>query len=103
MGGPGHQCRDCPALFYGFVVSHRTRRRSRGRPAEEATAGVSYMSRLLKLIAAPVVLVLKQPRLAAEIGLVFLIALIWFAGPWVGLESVDGRVQTIIGIVIFRT
>jgi type VI secretion system protein ImpL len=61
------------------------------------------MRRILRLFAAPFLFVLKQPRLTAEIGIVFLVALVWFAGPWLGLESVDGRVQAIIGIVILRT
>ena len=60
------------------------------------------MKRLFALFAAPLVALLKQPQLAAEIAAAFLIVLVWFAGPWVGLESLDARVQAVIGIVVLR-
>ncbi len=60
------------------------------------------MKRAFGLLAAPLVVLLKQPQLAAEIAAAFLIVLVWFAGPWVGLESLDARVQAIIGIVVLR-
>ena len=60
------------------------------------------MKRLLLALSAPVLALLKHPRLVIEIGVVFAIALIWFAGPWVGFDSVEGRVQVIIGIVLLR-
>lgn len=60
------------------------------------------MKQMFTFLKAPFVALLKQPRLAAEIAVVFLIALVWFTGPWIGLDSVDGRVQVIIGIVVLR-
>lgn len=60
------------------------------------------MKRLLGWVVSPVVWVLRQPRLAIEMGVVFLITLVWFAGPFLGFESVDGRVQAIIAIVVLR-
>ncbi len=60
------------------------------------------MKRFVALVKAPVVALLNQPQLAAEIASGFLMALIWFAGPWIGLESADARIQAIIGIVILR-
>lgn len=60
------------------------------------------MKRLLLALSAPVRALLKHPRLVIEIGVVFAIALIWFAGPWVGFDSVEARVQVIIGIVLLR-
>ncbi len=60
------------------------------------------MKRLLLALSAPVRALLKHPRLVIEIGVVFAIALIWVAGPWVGFDSVEGRVQVIIGIVLLR-
>ena len=60
------------------------------------------MKRLLAWLKAAALFVLEQPRLAADIGIVFLIALIWFAGPFVGLESVDTRVQLIFAIAVLR-
>lgn len=60
------------------------------------------MKRILGWLALPVLWVLRQPHLAVEMGVVFLIALVWFAGPLFGFESVDGRVQAIIAIVVLR-
>jgi type VI secretion system protein ImpL len=60
------------------------------------------MKRLFALVKTSVVALARQPQLAAEIAVACLIALVWFAGPWIGLESVDGRVQAIIGIVVLR-
>jgi len=60
------------------------------------------MKRILKWAVSPIIYVLRQPRLAVEIGVMFLIALIWFAGPYFGLESVEGRAQAIIVVVLVR-
>lgn len=60
------------------------------------------MKRLAALIVMPIRLLLRHPSLIVEIGIVFLIALVWFAGPWVGFESVDGRIQLIIAIILIR-
>ena len=60
------------------------------------------MKRLLGWLKVAALFVLEQPRLAADIGIVFLVALIWFAGPFVGLESVDTRVQLIFAIAVLR-
>lgn len=60
------------------------------------------MKRVLGGLTTLFVAALKQPRLLAEIGIVFLIVLVWFAGPLVGFESVDGRVQAILVIVVLR-
>lgn len=60
------------------------------------------MKRLFALLTTAVVALFRQPQLAADIAVACLIALVWFAGPWIGLESVDARVQAIIGIVVLR-
>lgn len=60
------------------------------------------MKRLFIALSFPFLALLKHPRLVIEIGVVFVIALIWFAGPWVGFDSVEGRVQIIIGVVLLR-
>lgn len=60
------------------------------------------MKRLLTALSSPVLALLKHPRLVIEIGVVFVIALVWFAGPWVGFDSVEGRVQIIIAVVLLR-
>ena len=60
------------------------------------------MKRLVTLLKNSAVALLRQPQLAAEIAVLFLIALVWFGGPWIGLESVDSRVLAIIGIVGLR-
>ena len=61
------------------------------------------MKRLFMALSSPLFALLKYPRLVIEIGVVFAIALVWFAGPWVGFDSVEGRVQIIIGILVLRT
>ncbi|MFO0698097.1 MAG: type VI secretion system membrane subunit TssM [Nitrospira sp.] len=60
------------------------------------------MKRLVALVKSSLVALAGQPQLAAEIAIVCLVALVWFAGPWIGLESVDTRIQTIIGIIVLR-
>ena len=60
------------------------------------------MKRLFTALSSPVLALLKHPGLVVEIGVVFAIALIWFAGPWVGFDSVEGRALIIIGIVLLR-
>lgn len=60
------------------------------------------MKRLFIALSSPFLALLKHPRLVIEIGVVFAIALIWFAGPWVGFDSVEGRVQIIIGVALLR-
>jgi type VI secretion system protein ImpL len=60
------------------------------------------MIRLVRSLMAPIGMLLKQPQLAAEIAVVFLVALVWFGGPWIGLESVEARMQGVIGVVVFR-
>ena len=60
------------------------------------------MKRLFLAICSPFLLLLKYPGLVIEIGVVFLIALVWFVGPWVGFDSVEGRVAIMIGIVLLR-
>lgn len=60
------------------------------------------MKRLFAVIRSSVLVFLRQPQLAAELAVVCLVALVWFAGPWIGLESVDSRVQAIIGLVVLR-
>ena len=60
------------------------------------------MKRLFTVLCSPLLALLKHPRLLVEIGVVFVIALIWFAGPWVGFDSVEGRVLIIIGVVLLR-
>jgi len=60
------------------------------------------MKKLLIMMKVPFVALVKQPRLAAEIAVVVLIALIWFGGEWIGLQAVDARVQAMIGIVAVR-
>ena len=44
----------------------------------------------------------SRPRLVVEISCVVLAVLVWFAGPWVGLGSVEARVKCIIAISVFR-
>jgi len=48
------------------------------------------------------VAMLGHRRLVVEFGLVCLICLVWLAGPTIGLESVESRVQVIIAIVLLR-
>ena len=60
------------------------------------------MKRLFSALSSVLLALLKHPRLVIEIGVVFVIALIWFAGPWVGFDSVEGRVLIIIGVVLLR-
>ena len=60
------------------------------------------MKRLFSALSSLLLALLKHPRLVIEIGVVFVIALIWFAGPWVGFDSVEGRVLIIIGVVLLR-
>ena len=60
------------------------------------------MKRLFTALSSPLVALLKHPGLVIEIGVVFAIALIWFAGPLVGFDSVEGRVLIIIGVVLLR-
>ena len=60
------------------------------------------MKRLFLAICFPFLVLLKYPGLVIEIGVVFVIALIWFAGPWVGFDSVEGRVAIMIGVVLLR-
>jgi len=60
------------------------------------------VKRLFAALSSPFLALLKHPGLVIEIGVVFLIALIWFAGPWVGFDSVEGRVLIIIGVVLLR-
>jgi type VI secretion system protein ImpL len=60
------------------------------------------VKRLFTALSSPFLALLKHPGLVIEIGVVFAIALIWFAGPWVGLDSVEGRVLIIIGVVLLR-
>ena len=60
------------------------------------------MKRLFLAICSPFLILLKYPGLVIEIGVVFLIALIWFVGPWVGFDSVEGRVAIMIGVVLLR-
>jgi type VI secretion system protein ImpL len=60
------------------------------------------VKRLYAAVSVPLRAILSHPSLVVEIGIVFLIALVWFAGPWLGLQSVEGRVQIIIGVVLFR-
>lgn len=45
---------------------------------------------------------LNHPQLVSEIAVLFLVVLVWVAGPWVGIETVDARMQVIIGIVALR-
>lgn len=60
------------------------------------------MSRVVTAVMAPFTALLKQPQLAMEIGVVFLVALVWFGGRWIGLESVESRMQGVIGVIVFR-
>jgi type VI secretion system protein ImpL len=60
------------------------------------------MKRLFLALGSPLFALLKHPGLVVEIGAVFLIALVWFAGPLVGFDSIAGRVQIIIGIGLLR-
>jgi type VI secretion system protein ImpL len=60
------------------------------------------VKRLFAALSSPLLALLKHPNLVIEIGVVFVIALIWFAGPWVGFDSVEGRVLTVIGVVLLR-
>ena len=60
------------------------------------------MKRLFLAICSPFLALLKYPGLVVEIGAVFVIALVWFAGPLVGFDSIAGRVQIIIGIGVLR-
>jgi type VI secretion system protein ImpL len=60
---------------------------------------------LKRLWSFPKVLVagmLNHPRLMIELAVVVLVALIWVAGPLVGLESVESRVQIIVAVVVLR-
>ncbi len=45
---------------------------------------------------------LRHPRLLVEIGFVFLGLLVWFAGPFFGLVTVEARVKVIIGLSVLR-
>jgi type VI secretion system protein ImpL len=60
------------------------------------------VKRLFLALGSPLFALLKHPGLVIEIGAVFVIALVWFAGPLVGFDSVAGRVQIIIGIGLLR-
>ena len=54
------------------------------------------------MIKALLVAMLRHPRLVVEFGVVCLIWLVWLAGPRMGLESVESRVQVIIVIGLLR-
>jgi type VI protein secretion system component VasK len=60
------------------------------------------VKRLFLALGSPLFALLKHPGLVIEIGAVFVIALVWFAGPLVGFDSVAARVQIIIGIGLLR-
>jgi type VI secretion system protein ImpL len=60
------------------------------------------VKRLFLALGSPLFALLKHPGLVIEIGAVFVIALVWFAGPLVGFDSIAGRVQIIIGIGLLR-
>ena len=44
---------------------------------------------------------LRHAKVASAIGFLILIALIWFLGPWLGLESLEARLGWIIGVMLF--
>ena len=60
------------------------------------------MKRLLSVPRALLSALLRHPRLVIELAVVVLVALIWVAGPLVGLVSVEVRVQTIIAVILLR-
>ena len=60
------------------------------------------MKWLFSKIKALLVAMLTHPRLVVEFGVVCLIWLVWLAGPRMGLESVESRVQVIIVIGLLR-
>ncbi|UGA36259.1 hypothetical protein JOS77_17575 [Chromobacterium haemolyticum] len=43
---------------------------------------------------------LRHAKVASAIGFLILIALIWFLGPWLGLESLEARLGWIIGVML---
>ena len=55
-----------------------------------------FMSLFMSLLAA----LLKRPRILIPIGVILLILLIWFAGPFVGLKRLEMRLILVIGILI---
>ena len=44
---------------------------------------------------------LRNTKLASALGFLILIALIWFVGPFVGLETRDMRLFLIVGVMVF--
>lgn len=60
------------------------------------------MTGLFSKMKSLLVAILRHPRLVIEFGVVCLIWLVWLAGPRIGLESVESRVQTIIALGLLR-
>lgn len=60
------------------------------------------MKKLLAYVMALCAGLFSHPQLVSEIAVLFLVVLVWVAGPWVGIETVDARMQIIVGIVALR-
>lgn len=60
------------------------------------------MKRLFLALGSPLSALLEHPGLVVEVGTLFVIVLVWFAGPLVGFDSIVWRAQVVVGIVLLR-
>ena len=60
------------------------------------------MKALLRVPKAVLAALLKHPRMMIEAATLILVGLVWVGGPYIGLESIEVRVQIILGLILLR-
>ena len=60
------------------------------------------MKKLWSLAKTGLTALMRRPRWMVELSCVILLALVWFAGPFIGITSVETRVKLIIAISVVR-